>query len=549
MSEARRGIKRIASNYGRLGSTLLIGLVLVKVQFMWVGPEGFGLLVAIGASVGLAAMLQDVMRQSMIRELGVVWHAAEADDATENDIAHFRRVYASSFILCALVAVLTAGVFFAFFSLLKHGIWPFHEIPPAFRTGGLWILACEGVSIAMLVLLTPAYNMYIVTERFFESNLYFTLKRLTYLVSAVVLFIVLGTDQVELSLKLYGVCAAGMSLCLLLFAVSRIMLLDARLRPKLRMADVGAFREVLGTFGWNSTVVTAMNLHERIGAWIMLGVFGLQGSAMFGLALRLVSYVRMCTLGMTFGLDAVSARIASTKMDDTLRSIARHSTRLHGYVAIPCALTIFILAEPILQTWVGSELQNEDADFLQHTVVLVRIMVIGLMSRAIADGWMKLLYGAGHIKRYAPLILAGGIANPLMAFLFIYNFPASNEADSGQIIWIENWTGPAWGFSLAFLVVHLLLLPAIAAPRFGTTWSRLLGLLGRPLVISIVASLVYLAIDFPPGEGEWPLLLAASVMFAAAYGILGLLFGLEAPERRRALRLLGQWLRRDTQAS
>ena len=549
MSEARRGIKRIAANYGRLGSTLLIGLILVKVQFMWVGSEGFGLLVAIGASVGLAAMLQDVMRHSMIRELGVVWHAAEAPDAPDSAVAHFRRVYASSFILCGLVALLTAGVFVAFFFLLKEGIWPFHEIPDEFRNGGLWILTCEGMSITMLVLLTPAYNMYVVTERFFESNLYFTLKRLAYLVSAIVLLLVLGSEQIELSLKLYGVCAASMALCLLFFAVGRIMVIDARLRPKLMSADGSALREVLGTFGWNSTVVTAMNLHERIGAWIMLGVFGLQGSAIFGLALRLVSYVRMGTLGMTFGLDAVSARLVSTKEDDSLQVIAKHSTRLHGYVAIPCAITIFFLAEPLLRLWVGGELENENVNFIPATVVLVRIMVIGLMSRAIADGWMKLLYGAGHIKRYAPLILAGGIANPILAFLLIYTLPGSTEALSGQIHWTENWTGPAWGFGIAFLVVHLLLLPAVAAPRFGTTWLRLLGLLGRPLLLSLIASLIYLVVLLWVGPAPWPVLIGACAGFGVIYGLLGFMFGLESPERRRALQLIHSMLKRNHHAS
>ena len=193
--------------------------------------------------------------------------------------------------------------------------------------------------------------------------------------------------------------------------------------------------------------------------------------------------------------------------------------------------------------------RNEDVNFIPHTVILVRIMVIGLMSRAIADGWMKLLYGAGHIKRYAPLILAGGIANPILALMLIYNFPASTDSDSGQIIWFENWTGPAWGFSLAFLVVHLLLLPAIAAPRFGTTWSRLLSLLGRPFVISIVASLVYLAVDFPDGQAEWPLLLGACIGFGVIYGLLGFIFGLESPERRRAIQLIRSMLKRHHQAS
>ncbi|HBZ96462.1 MAG TPA: hypothetical protein DEO57_01295, partial [Phycisphaerales bacterium] len=93
MSEARRGLIRITTNYGRLMATLVIGLILVPVQLAWVGPNGFGLIAAIGASTGLAAMLQDIMRQSMVRELGTVWHAANAPDSGPEERAHFRSVY------------------------------------------------------------------------------------------------------------------------------------------------------------------------------------------------------------------------------------------------------------------------------------------------------------------------------------------------------------------------------------------------------------------------------------------------------------------------
>ena len=531
MSEARRGIKRIASNYGRLGSTMLIGLLLVPVQFAWVGVDGFGLLVAIGASAGLAAMLQDIMRHSMVRELGTVWHAANEPGAGPDELNHFKRVYASAFLICSIVALLTIAVFAIFLWLITDAIWPFDTLPEEYRAAGQWILIAECISITLLVILAPAYNMYVVTERFFESNLWFTLKRLTYLASAVVLYLVLGSNQVELSLKLYGVCVAGLSILILCFAVARIILSDRRLRPELRLADRTAFREIAGTFGWNGSVVTAMNLHERLGVWIMLGCFGLWGSTIFGLAMRLVSYVRMLTLGMTFGLDAVSARLSSSQNDETIKSMVRHSTRLHGYVAIPAAITIFLLAEPLLRLWIGRAVIDPDPEtgreVIEPAVILVKIMVIGLLSRAIADGWMKLLYGAGHIRRYAPLVLVGGIANPCLAFVLISLLPDS-----------MNWTGAAISFGSTFLIVHLVLLPIFSARFLGTTWHSMLGMLWRPCVLASIPATIYALVLLWPEPVPWWTVALASLGYAVAYGLLGICFGLEARERAKAWRLL-----------
>ena len=139
---------------------------------------------------------------------------------------HFRRVYASAFVLCGGIALLTAGVFALFLWLVHRAIWPFDTLPDEFRSAGQWILVAEGISTCLLILLAPAYNMYVVTERFLENNIWFTLKRFTYLLSAVVLFIVLGSNQVELSLKLYGVSVAALSMLITMVAVGRIMLQD-----------------------------------------------------------------------------------------------------------------------------------------------------------------------------------------------------------------------------------------------------------------------------------------------------------------------------------
>jgi len=46
--------------------------------------DGFGLLCLIGSSVGFGGMLQDMMRSSMVRELGSAWHGRENGKVREN---------------------------------------------------------------------------------------------------------------------------------------------------------------------------------------------------------------------------------------------------------------------------------------------------------------------------------------------------------------------------------------------------------------------------------------------------------------------------------
>ena len=540
MSEARRAFIRVTTNYGRLMATLVIGLILVPLLFKWVGADGFGLIAAIGASSGLAAMFQDIMRQSMVRELGTVWYDMNAPGHDDGAVQHFRRVYASAFVLCAAIALLTAGIFILFLWLLSGAIWPFDTLPEEYRIAGQWILVADGISTCLLILLAPAYNMYVVTERFFENNLWFTLKRLTYLVSALVLFIVLGSDQVELSLKLYGVCVASLSMLILLVAVGRIMLGDARLRPKLGMADRRALREIIGTFGWNSAVVTAMNLHERIGVWIMLGAFGLWGSTVFSLSMRLVSYVRMLTLGMTFGLDAVSARLSTGENTVAFQSVVRHSTRLIAYVSIPAAITVFLLAEPLLHLWVGRTVQESDTPLglqvIPATAVLVKIMIIGMLSRAISEAWMKLLYGAGHIRQYAPLVLAGGIANPIIAYLLIQWMPES-----------MSWTGAAISFGGVLFVVQLIILPLTNARNLGTTWQVIAGALCRPAILAAIPAVIYAVVLLWPEPVPWWVVFPACMLYAIIYGAFCIAMGIESRERQRLFALLARIWNRQAQ--
>ncbi len=518
-SERHRGLYRIATNYGRLAATMGMGIVTVPLQIAWLGLDGFGLLGLIGSSVGIGRMLQDMMRHSMVRELGAAWH---------RDDGEFRKCYASAYLVCAIVAVLTA----IFFALLMF-IVPLLRIKEEWVAPSQWILGAEGVATCVIVFFSPTINMLVVKERFLSHNTWTVARRSSYLIATVIPMYMMGiTDSVQ-GLTVYGTLVMVVNLVATGLLLIWIIAGDRRMLPRMRGASREALREVAGTFGWNSSVVLAMNLHSRVSQYIMNLLFGLWGNAVFSLALRLVSYVRMASLGMTFGLDAVSARLSSTDENDTLKAMFRHSTRLLSFVAFPAMVVVFFLAEPLLRLWIGSATQDPHPEsglpVFVPAEVLVKIMVIGLAARAVSDGWLKLFYGGGHIRRYAPLVLAGGLLNPVLTIGLYFLLP-------------DAWRYTSVGIAIAaiYLVIHFFWIPAKAGGGVGLHARDIIAP-ACPALLAALLSAPTLLLAAAVSSGEhigWLGVGVAVGCYAAAYAVLSWILMLNSSERSSVLRLL-----------
>ena len=91
-----------------------------------------------------------------------------------------------------------------------------------------------------------------------------------------------------------------------------------------------------------------------------------------------------------------------------------------GGLALILAGLFFKLAAFPMHLWAPDVYQgasNETASLiasLPKIGAVAQILVVALTARAISDGWMMILYGAGHLKRYAPLVLAGELRAPLL---------------------------------------------------------------------------------------------------------------------------------------
>ncbi|MCP3902662.1 MAG: hypothetical protein GY715_03420 [Planctomycetes bacterium] len=509
-SEAQRGLRRIVANYLRLVATLSLGIVLLPYLNDWLGLAAFGLISLVASAGGLAGMFRELSNQSMVRELGAAHHSGDEDD--------FLAIYNSAFVVSFGAAAVTALTFTGLAFLI--GLL---NVPPEWVAPARWMVAALGAYSCLLVLVSPAFAMFIAQERFVWFNFWTAAIRASYLAAALILAAGVGLgDDVPAALIAYGLLSSGLLCTMLLAAVVTVIVLDRRLVPKPRLIRRAAVRRVLHTFGWNSGVHIAMILYERLAMLIMNLAFGVVGNAVFEIAHRLVSYVRMLSSGVTVGLDAVSARVSTAAETLPLPELLRHSTRVQAVVAIPAGLGVFVLAEPLLRLWIGRHVENPEVT-IPLAVTIAQILTFALTARSIADSWMFIMYGAGHVRRYAPLVLTGGILSPLVGGALLFALPDP-----------VRYNAPAIGYAVVYTVVHFLMLPVIGARCLDVRYRDLFVPLLRPALATALCSPLLIAAQ-GVYQDSWtlPRIVAVALVFGALYAVATWFIVLDRAERRR----------------
>ncbi|MBL8761576.1 MAG: hypothetical protein JNL50_09770 [Phycisphaerae bacterium] len=515
-SEASRAIVRMATNYLRLGLNLALGITLVRVLIGWVGADAMALVLLIVAGAGFGMMFRELSNRAAVRELGAAHHSGDRE--------RFLRVFNSALVVSG-VAALLAGVAFAGLFLYL----PYMKMPDSLRPAAPALVIGQGLYIVLATALSPVFNMFTVTERFTAYNLWTLAERACQLTAALWLQHVTGVTSPPDGVRAYGYLVAGLQAAVFVVPVGWLMLSEARLRPRVSKVGGQEIRELSRTLGWYFAVELASSLHERVGALIMNAYFALLGNIVFGLALQFTSYVRQATQGVTFGLDAVSARF-STDKNKSLSVLLTHSTRVHGLVAIPAGLVMAALAHPLIQLWVGGK-PDITPEIVDRTALTVQMMSVALTARAISDGWTMILYGAGFLRVYAPLVLVGAMFNPAITLGVLWSIPSSSIAESAGF-----YTNPIV-FSAVYTTVHFVILPVVAARCLKVRYTEVFAPLTRPLAATlataaVVGPLLWLGWRAYPHWNVWTIS-ATLAVFAAVYGVVAAMVVLTSAERER----------------
>ena len=512
-SEVKKAILRMGSNYIRLFASVAIGLMLVRLIVGNWGDDAWGLIALLGGTLGIAAMLQDIVRQSMIRELASALHSGNPK--------RFLSMYNSALVVTAGVALVTSVVVLVLVLIL-----PLFDIPEDMLEVARWLVVAKGIETIFAIIFGAPMNMYIATERMALSNMWIVGQRLCPIIAASWLIFGIGLDDPIQGLKMYAVVSASLFILVQVTAVATITVIDRRMIPRLKYVTKSTIRELLHIGGWNAVAVTSLGMHTRIDAILMNLYFGLPGNVIYGFTSQLTSYVRMLAMGVSYGLDAVSTRLSSNEGEDAVRNLCKHITRLNSCIALPAAAGLFVMAGPILTIWIGDRMSDPTTQ-LPLTIVLIRIMCIGMAIRALTDGWIKIMYGAGHVTKYAPLILGGVIANPILAVALFYILPESSRF----IFAVTSYT-------TVYIVFNLGFLPRLMGKLLGgSTYSMFQPAIG-PLVVTLVSAsaLFYAAMQVK----TWSIIPFVTVCagYGVLYAVLVFVFILRVDERKLALRLV-----------
>jgi hypothetical protein len=525
-TELKRGFVRITSSYGRLALSLVTGIIQTRLLLGWLGSEAFGLIAFVGSSVGLALLIDEVLRASMVRELAAAHHADR--DGTNG---RFASVLHGGALIAAVGCVVSAALFGVLALLV-----PVFEIPESLHGAARLLILAEGVHACVMVITAPVYNMFVVTERFVVDNLFTTIRKVSYLVVAWVLASLLGVSDPASGVLWYGVFTVACNVVVLVGASAWIMREDARLRPDPRRATRAGVREFLGTFGWNTSMMVAVNCYDRLGQVITNLAFGTIGNAVFGIGYQLAAYVRMVSTGMNFGADAVAARLSSSDSEERRSAMIQFTstmTRLHGFSAFPAAALLACLTGPMMSLWVGDRLSPEH---LPAAIATAQILLIPVTVRAVTDCWTRVLYGAGYIARYAPLLLAGGIINPVVALVLLATLPDPYRSYSASI-----------SFAVVLTLFHFFLLPIVAARCLGCRYAEMLFPILRPAVAAVLPMPILIFGLAPAraffGGGDAIALAVVASIYGVLYAALSLAFVLRPEERRRLTGAIGRRLR------
>lgn len=139
--------------------------------------------------------------------------------------------------------------------------------------------------------------------------------------------------------------------------------------------------------------------------------------AVWTVAQRLADMVLRITNQFNDVLFPVVVECNSTQRDDRMRELLLQGTRISLGLAMPCAMGLVLLAEPVILAWTGPE-------FLE-SVLLVQILVAVVLVRVATSTASTVLKGGGHHRLLAWSNSAAAAANIVLSvvLLKLYGLP------------------------------------------------------------------------------------------------------------------------------
>lgn len=394
------------STYIRLAGTLIIGLFLTRylVPEDRLGLPGHGLFLILLSGVGLLTFVQTTIRSGLIRELSDAFHV---DDKTNVLSKRFSAAVILSFIV---------GIILASLMLLGTplAVWII-QFPDDFATQVPWVWVTLSLELAFLIWTVPFTILFDARHRIPTSNFIQLCERASTLVAALIVFgLNIGRSTPLLSFVIFdSSIKTGIRLLFALFAYMGC----SEVKFRISYIEKSELHKITITGKYALMQEIATNLYNRTNQLLTNLFLGAKANSVFGASIQLKEYSRQVGLGLCFGIEPLAARYAAEKStgQKSVGNLVLMMTRIQSGVIFPVVAFVITLAHPLVEVWLRNRVNTQWPNANYNIANMIIILLAGNTFFVIAQGMLRIMLGAGHVKYYSTKLLYAGIIQALIA--------------------------------------------------------------------------------------------------------------------------------------
>lgn len=388
--------RNVATRYLAIATDTVIGLVMLPFNLGHLGQDAYGLWM-LTASVTVHFSVLDLGYGGALVKF-IAQYRAHRDARALNEIA---STLFFIFAACGVLAYVTAVG-------LAFNIDHIFRITPAQAMTARWLLLIIGLNVALNFPFSIFGGVTSGFQRFDANN------------------VVAICSSVVIALVNAAVLLAGYGLVPLVAAITTVRLLTYlvyrrtayRIFPPLRLrwslVRRSRLREISGFSIYASIIDWANKLNYDLDELVIGVVLGSAPVAIWAVADRVASGTQRLTNQLNGVLLPVVVDSDTTNRTVRLQRVLLEGTRLSLAMVVPIAVSLVMLAHPLVHAWVGTKMLG--------AAPVIQVLAFAIAIRVGNSTSTTLLKGAGRVRYVAFVNITAGVANLALSALLIGPF-------------------------------------------------------------------------------------------------------------------------------
>jgi O-antigen/teichoic acid export membrane protein len=394
--------RNVTTRYLAIATDALIGLVLLPFNVHHLGPEAYGLWMLTASMTTYFSILDLGFGGSIVKF--VAYYRAKRDVRGLNEIA------STLFVIFSIVGVVAYGVFL----VVAFNIGRFFTLTPDQVSTGRALILVIGVYVSLGFPFSIFGGIINGFQRYDLNNMVGVCSSVVVAIVNVVMLLT-GYSLVQLVMVTTMIRIATYFVYRLnAYHVFRALSLNPRLFLWSRVRELTSFSVYVAIIDW------ANKLNYSIDAVIIGAYIGAGAVALWTVPQRLAEMLQRLTNQFNGVIFPVIVDSDAGQKPERLRMIFVQGTRLSLVTVVPLAGVLFLLADPLIRSWVG-------AKFID-SIVVAQILICVVAIRVGSATATTVLKGAGEHRLLAFTNAGAALANVALSLLWIRRFGLVGQA-------------------------------------------------------------------------------------------------------------------------